>query len=152
MCGPPGRRSSRAHITYVWDGTRWLSTNHYERTLVPLALPPYSVDSVALIGPAWDNALVRIDDVYLMAQINGTNDASNFWTLSLAALNAAGAITATLASTSSALNGNNRATAKVSPNVITASLDELMAGRCVKTGAPGSVGLFNLSFTYRLVG
>jgi hypothetical protein len=143
------------NITYVWDGTRWLS--HVIEMSFLAAVPPtasgqWNVDSVMARAAQWSATQeIFITDVGVSSHVSGTNGAGNYWSWRFRGVTPP--YGATTIHTFTTVNDGNAVTRhSASLNVILdVAAHPMLDVFIFKTGAPGVV-LGAPSLKYRLVG
>lgn len=126
-----------------YDGTRWLTVNEYEVPFVNQVVLPIAANTAVGYLPAAVTYNRYIHAVRFLYQVLTTNNGSNYWTLSLAPLGGAAAVS----TTSAAVAAGTWNTVEVAYNSSQAGGWEIQG---IKTGAPGDLYLVGV-LRYRLV-
>lgn len=141
------------NLIFFYDGTRWLTVNEYTlagatRTSVGAGLSATST----LVNAPTVSADMYIEDFRASTFVSGTNNGSNFWTVTLDKRDAANAATTIGSVDTTADTGSTW-------NLHVDAVDEVVAGAtykvmfiiATKTSAPGNL-VVGVEVTYRLVG
>lgn len=149
-----GARRFRSDLGWAcyYDGTRWLTVHELTATVLPITNFAANGGS-QIIGVRTDYQLFA-DHIAFWTRVNTTNNATNYWTVSMRAINTGVAAADTLYSfTTAADTAGIAAQRDVTPTTQVPTNRTLLDCQFAKGGAGGAPGTLDLTATlyYRLV-
>lgn len=153
IVGEQFTRSDR-NITYVYDGTRWLSLTSYVMPITyDLVQPPYSThdQDVLMSAMPWASDYnIWIERFEWTSKVDTTNDGANYWKVRLARIDG-GSGTSIVEPDTIGDTAGNWTKHVTTVNALSSSAADAFYIKVLKTGSPGVLQVLP-AVRYRLVG